>query len=78
MKKRVLLGALALSGVLGGSVAWAQDSFKIGLILPMTGPFASTGKQIEAAARLYMTQNGTTIAGKKVEDRKSTRLNSSH
>ena len=67
MKKRVLLGALALSGVLGGSVAWAQDSFKIGLILPMTGPFASTGKQIEAAARLYMTQNGTTIAGKKVE-----------
>jgi branched-chain amino acid transport system substrate-binding protein len=67
MKKRVLLGALALSGVLGGSVAWAQDSFKIGLILPMTGPFASTGKQIEAAARLYMAQNGTTVAGKKVE-----------
>ena len=67
MKKRVLLGALALSGVLGGSVAWAQESFKIGLILPMTGPFASTGKQIEAAARLYMAQNGTTVAGKKIE-----------
>ena len=67
MKKRVLLGALSLSGVLCGSVAWAQESFKIGLILPMTGPFASTGKQIEAAARLYMAQNGTTVAGKKIE-----------
>jgi branched-chain amino acid transport system substrate-binding protein len=67
MKKRVLLGALALSGMLGGSMSWAQESFKVGLILPMTGPFASTGKQIEAAARLYMAQNGTTVAGKKVE-----------
>jgi branched-chain amino acid transport system substrate-binding protein len=67
MKKRVLLAAWAFSGVLGSSVTWAQDSFKIGLILPMTGPFASTGKQVEAAARLYMAQNGTTVAGKKVE-----------
>ena len=47
--------------------ALAEDKFKIGLILPMTGPFASTGKQIEAAARLYMAQNGDTVAGKKVE-----------
>jgi branched-chain amino acid transport system substrate-binding protein len=47
--------------------ALAEDTFKIGLILPMTGPFASTGKQIEAAARLYMAQNGSTVAGKKVE-----------
>jgi branched-chain amino acid transport system substrate-binding protein len=45
----------------------AQDhTFKIGLILPMTGPFASTGKQIEAAARLYLAQNGDTAAGKKI------------
>jgi branched-chain amino acid transport system substrate-binding protein len=57
------LAALTLSGA-----SFAQDSsFKIGLILPMTGPFASTGKQIEAAARLYMAQNGSTVAGKKVE-----------
>ena len=40
---------------------------KIGLILPMTGPFASTGRQIEAAAKLYMPQNGDTVAGQ--EDR---------
>jgi branched-chain amino acid transport system substrate-binding protein len=50
-----------------GAGASAQDSVKIGLILPMTGPFASTGRQIEAAAKLYMQQNGDTVAGKKVE-----------
>ena len=40
---------------------------KIGLILPLTGPFASTGKQIEAACRLYIAKNGDTVAGRKVE-----------
>ena len=45
----------------------AQETLKIGLILPMTGPFASTGRQVEAAARLYLAQNGSTVAGKKVE-----------
>jgi branched-chain amino acid transport system substrate-binding protein len=33
--------------------AAAQDAVKVGLILPMTGQQASTGKQIAAAARLY-------------------------
>jgi branched-chain amino acid transport system substrate-binding protein len=47
--------------------ALAQDILKIGLILPMTGPFASTGRQVEAAARLYLAQNGDTVAGRKVE-----------
>jgi branched-chain amino acid transport system substrate-binding protein len=54
--------ALSLSGT-----APAQDAVKVGLILPMTGPFTSTGKQIESAVRLYMQQNGTTVAGKKIE-----------
>jgi len=48
--------------------ALAQDNtFKIGLILPMTGQQATTGRQIEAAARLYMAQNGDTVAGKKIQ-----------
>ncbi len=62
------LSALAVSTVLSVPLASAQDNkFKIGLILPMTGQSASTGRQIEAAARLYMAQNGDTVAGKKVE-----------
>jgi branched-chain amino acid transport system substrate-binding protein len=59
--------ALAVLAALGAGTAQAQDKFKIGLILPMTGPFASTGKQIDAAVKLYMAQNGDTVAGKKVE-----------
>ncbi len=68
MHKRTLLqAALALALASGATLAQAQEAFRIGLILPMTGPFASTGKQIEAAARLYMAQNGATVAGRKVE-----------
>ena len=49
------------------SVVSAQETVKIGLILPMTGQQASTGKQIDAAVKLYQAQNGTTVAGKKIE-----------
>jgi branched-chain amino acid transport system substrate-binding protein len=56
----ILLGWLPVA-------AFAADPLKIGLILPLTGPFASTGKQIEAACRLYIAQNGDTVAGRKVE-----------
>ncbi len=72
MNKRTLVKTAICSAVFAAlagasSATLAQDAFKIGLILPMTGPFASTGKQIEAAVRLYMAQNGSTVGGKKVE-----------
>ena len=69
MHKRVFLNAVALAIASLSSTAVLADgnSFKIGLILPMTGQQASTGRQIEAAARLYMAQNGDTVAGKKIE-----------
>src|SRR5476651_2088162 len=57
------VAALALAS--GGAAA--QETVKIGLILPMTGQQASTGKQIDAAVKLYQAQHGTTVAGKKVE-----------
>ena len=61
--------AMVLSAGLAALPAAAQDGnvFKIGLILPMTGQQATTGRQIEAAAKLYMAQNGDTVAGKKVQ-----------
>ena len=69
MKKRLFLSVTALAALaVSASAALAQDNkFRIGLILPLTGPFASTGKQIEAAVRLYMAQNGDSVGGKKVE-----------
>jgi len=59
-----LVGALAAGVFVSGS---ALAQVKVGLILPMTGPQASTGKQISAAVRLYMQQHGDTVAGKKIE-----------
>jgi branched-chain amino acid transport system substrate-binding protein len=57
----------ALLLVLATGAAAAQDTVRIGLILPMTGPFASTGRQIDGAVKLWMQQHGTTVAGKKIE-----------
>ncbi|SCK59473.1 branched-chain amino acid transport system substrate-binding protein [Variovorax sp. HW608] len=68
MLRRQFVQAASLTAIaLAVPLAHAADTFKIGLILPMTGQQASTGRQIEAAARLYMAQNGDTVAGKKVE-----------
>jgi branched-chain amino acid transport system substrate-binding protein len=66
--RRRFLGALAAAAAASSSrLAWAAEPLKIGLILPLTGPFASTGRQVEAACRLYIARNGDTVAGRKVE-----------
>ena len=67
-RRTILLGlsAAVLAGVLPGA-GLAADPVKIGVILPMTGPFASTGRQIEGAIRVYVQRNGDTVAGRKVE-----------
>src|SRR5579863_8316214 len=58
---------VAMSGAVALPPAQAQETVKIGLILPMTGGQASTGKQIDNAIKLYMQQHGDTVAGKKIE-----------
>jgi branched-chain amino acid transport system substrate-binding protein len=68
MKRRHFLAvACAAVTLSAANAALAQDSVKIGFILPMTGQQQSTGKQIAAAVKLFMAQNGDTVAGKKVE-----------
>jgi branched-chain amino acid transport system substrate-binding protein len=68
MNRRSLIrNALGASLLALAGVAAAQEPFKIGLILPMTGPFASTGRQIEGAVKLWMQQHGTVVAGRKIE-----------
>lgn len=60
-----ILGACAVS--LAATVAAAAEPLKIGLVLPMSGPFAAYGKQIEHGARLYLQQAGGSFSGRKVE-----------
>src|SRR6266702_5209768 len=68
LRRQMLMSAAALAaGAVLSLREAAQDMVKIGLIIPMTGQQASTGKQIDAAVKLYQQQHGTTVAGKKVE-----------
>ena len=45
----------------------AQQTVKIGLILPYSGQFADPAAQLDNAIKLYMKQKGDTVAGKKIE-----------
>ncbi|MFT3821941.1 MAG: ABC transporter substrate-binding protein [Rubrivivax sp.] len=66
--RRHLLAAAAFALVAAAPLAQAQsDTVKIGVILPMTGQQASTGRQIDAAIKLWVAQNGRRVAGKNVE-----------
>jgi branched-chain amino acid transport system substrate-binding protein len=66
------LPAIAVATVVGsvaltGAKADAQDAIKIGLSAPLTGPFAENGKQMIAAAKLFMQQNGTVVVGRPIQ-----------
>lgn len=68
MRRKVLLGGAAtLTTGLLPNIAFAAEPLRVGLIVPMSGPFASTGKQIEAAVKLYQQKYGETVAGRQVE-----------
>src|SRR6202035_3693637 len=58
--------AIAIAATASGTAA-AQDTVKIGLVLPMTGTVGAAGQEVAAAVKLYMAQHGDTVAGKKIE-----------
>ena len=61
-------GALGLGlAALGLYPAVAADTIKIGLIMCYSGQFADTATQMDNAIKLYMKQNGDTVAGRKIE-----------
>jgi len=58
--------ATPLAGFGGGSAS-AQDTVKIGIVVPMTGTSAAVGREISDATKLYVAQHGNMVAGKKIE-----------
>lgn len=62
-----LAASLFTSCLLAAGSAQAQQTVKIGLIAPMTGPQAAAGRQMVAGAKLYMALNGNKAAGKTIE-----------
>ncbi|WP_296951347.1 ABC transporter substrate-binding protein [uncultured Massilia sp.] len=65
--RRALLGAAILAAAVGPGSAAAAEPLKVGLIVPMSGPFASTGRQVDAAVKLFLQQNGSTVAGREIQ-----------
>ncbi len=64
---RQLAVSLALAATLLPLAQAQNEPIKIGVILPMTGQQASTGKQIEGAIKLWQQQTGSKIGNRKVE-----------
>lgn len=60
-----LVAASMMSGLMTG--LQAAEPLKIGMVLPMSGPFAAYGKQIENGAKLYLQKHGNMLGGRKVE-----------
>jgi branched-chain amino acid transport system substrate-binding protein len=69
MKFSTLFRSLLAVGLLGLTAfnAQAQQTIKVGLVAPFSGPFADYGKQFEAGIKTYMKLHGDTVAGKKIE-----------
>jgi branched-chain amino acid transport system substrate-binding protein len=70
LKKLLSHGAaVAIAGTLAlaSFAAAAADPIRIGLILPLTGPFSYMGRQVGAGVSLYLAEHGDTVAGRKVE-----------
>jgi len=61
---RTLFAAAALALA---CAAHAQQTIKIGLILPLSGQFADTGVQVQNGIETYVKQHGDSVAGKKLE-----------
>jgi branched-chain amino acid transport system substrate-binding protein len=67
LRRYLTTGIVLAAGALASTGAFAQDTTKIGLVLPLTGGLAPVGKQVQAGAKLYMDKNGSTVAGKKID-----------
>ena len=66
--RRLLAGLLGAAALLAAvAPASAQDTIKVGLIMPYSGQFADTATQMDNAIKLYVKQHGDTVAGKKIE-----------
>jgi branched-chain amino acid transport system substrate-binding protein len=64
---RKIFAGLAAMAFVAIPTAHAQQTVKIGVVMSFSGQFADPGNQIDNGIKLYMKQNGDTVAGKKIE-----------
>jgi branched-chain amino acid transport system substrate-binding protein len=67
-RARVACGLLVVAGLLlGVSQGFAQGPVKIGMLAPLSGPFAQIGKDMVAGTELYLDQIGWKVGGRQIE-----------
>ncbi len=71
MKRRTMAAALAAVAGLAAlpvqAQSAAQDTIKVGVIAPFSGPFADYGKQMQGGIKAWMASHGDRVAGRKIE-----------
>ena len=67
MKRILLAGIGALASGLLPAAGHAQDTVKIGVIMPYSGQFADPATQSDDGIKLYLKQHGDKLGGKNVE-----------
>ena len=67
MRRALTSLAYFTAALFTATAANAQGTIKIGLICPYSGQFADPAAQMDNGIKLYIKQNGDTVAGKKIE-----------
>jgi branched-chain amino acid transport system substrate-binding protein len=67
MRCLVRLQSIAVIALMVSATHAQEAPLKVGMVIPMSGPFASYGKQIENGVSVFLRENGDTIAGRKVQ-----------
>ena len=67
MKRFLLAGVGAFVPSLLPAAGHAQDTVKIGVIMPYSGQFADPATQMDNGIKLYLKQHGDKLGGKNVE-----------
>lgn len=67
LSRRSVAAGLALGSLAPALWAQSSDPIKIGVLLPITGPFSYMGRQVMAGVNLYLAENGSTVAGRRIE-----------
>ena len=65
--RKFLNGAALIATMLFAGSASAEDTVKVGIILPYSGQFADSATQMDNGIKLYVKLNGDSVAGKKLE-----------
>ncbi len=66
VRPMILAGLLALGGGFSGPARAGEEDLRIGVILPLSGPFALVGREIKAGIETFMAQNPATLGGRAV------------